>query len=284
MKGKRRKRPWQEQPRGRRVPSLDSAGNEEEDKEQDGFRTLLPPVENATRSGRMPGQERARWKSLERPSTVGGRIDTVKRRGYRLAQGGLQQQEQEQVQELEEEKNKEKRGRGNPSTPPPLRRSQMALRDRPKTVAAERRRKKYKRPEKKKKVRIPNYNPWIVDSKKIAKSAKGKSNTVNVVIKPGLPPISPQRVDVKGGFLCGWLFMKMRNLPEGEPHSAQQLRRALSWSKYYVTLDPHAPYLAYFAGENQAEAEGVFGLRGAVSFGGGGGWAWGGGSVCERER
>ena len=106
------------------------------------------------------------------------------------------------------------------------------------------------------------------DSTKIASSAKGKMNTINVVIKPGLPPISPQKVAVKGGFLCGWLFMKMRNLPEGEPHSSQQLRRALSWSKYYVTLDPQAPYLAYFAGENQAEADGVFSLNGAVSRGG----------------
>ena len=106
------------------------------------------------------------------------------------------------------------------------------------------------------------------DPTKVASSAKGKMNTINVVIKPGLPPISPQKVDVKGGFLCGWLFMKMRNLPEGEPHSSQQLRRALSWSKYYVTLDPQAPYLAYFAGENQAEADGVFSLSGAVSRGG----------------
>ena len=152
MNHKRRQPPWKEQPceRGHCLRRSDDV---------DGFRNLLPPVERgataatpltSTAKGRETGRLREQWNAQERPSTVSGRIDTVPTRTFRLSQRG---------EEQKEEKNKEK-SCGFSTPPPPQRR--VALRDRPKTVAATRRRNKYKRLRKRKKARIPNYNPWIV--------------------------------------------------------------------------------------------------------------------------
>ena len=136
MKGRRRGRPWEDQSR-----------RQEDIHAKNGL--LLPPVGGGTGLKHKSRTSRCEALSSLRPSTVEGRMKTENGHGLK------------QLKVASNDACEEKADKRNVASISPVR-GQVALRDRPKTVAAERRRNKYRRPEKKKRPRVPQYNPWLV--------------------------------------------------------------------------------------------------------------------------